>query len=457
MRANSKKMRIHFIAIGGAAMNNLAIALHKKGEQVTGSDDKIVEPSKSNLKRYGLLPEKMGWDDSKINTSIDAVILGMHALENNPELVKAQELGLKIYSYPEFLFEQTKNKKRVVLAGSHGKTTITSMVMHVLKYHNIDFDYMVGAKLDGFETMVSLKEETEIAVFEGDEYLSSPIDRRSKFLHYKPDIALMSGIAWDHINVFPTFEGYVQQFKALMDIISSDGSLVYFEEDEHIQSLLKENEYPFKKLPYREHANTIESLKTFLLKDGEKLPLHIFGKHNLQNLSGAKLVLNELGISDKQFYDAIIHFKGAARRLQVLAQNEHSILFQDFAHAPSKLHATVESVKAQFPERKLIACMELHTFSSLDENFMKLYEGSMNKADLPIVYYNLDTIKNKNLKEFTKDFVKQCFNNEEVIIYSEIEELEKLLNGTTFENTNLLMMSSGNFANLDFEKLKLKF
>lgn len=444
-------MHIHFIAIGGSAMHNLAIALHKKGYQVTGSDDEIFEPSKSRLSQHGLLPQTFGWQPENISLELDAVILGMHARADNPELLKAQELGLKIFSYPEYLYEQTKTKKRAVIGGSHGKTTITSMVMHVLRESGVKFDYMVGAQVEGFDTMVSLSHEAEVAVFEGDEYLSSPIDRRPKFHLYHPHVALLSGIAWDHINVFPTFENYVGQFRIFTEMIEPGGSLVYYEADENICKIAEELGSEIKKLPYSEHPAITENGTTCLLTGNTKTEIPIFGDHNLQNISGAKLVCNELGISDEQFYSAIGSFKGAARRLQVLAKTEECTVFYDFAHSPSKLKATTEAVKKQFPERELVACMELHTFSSLQKEFLPQYENCMHAADQAFVYFSPKTIEHKKLEPISTDQVFKAFGTENLKVFTDSSELFSMLKTIQWKNKNLLIMTSGNFSGMDLK------
>lgn len=362
-------MNVHLIAIGGSAMHNMAIAMHKKGFTVTGSDDEIFEPSKSRLAKLNLLPAKEGWDVNNIHKGLDAVILGMHARADNPELLKAQELGLKIYSYPEYVYEQTKDKTRIVIGGSHGKTTITAMILHVLNYHKTDCDYLVGAQLNGFDTMVKLTKEAKIAVIEGDEYLSSPIDRRPKFHLYKPSIAIISGIAWDHINVFPTFDNYVEQFRIFVDLIEPNGSLIYCELDAEVKKVGDKARADIKKFPYAIPAYTIENGTTYLTVSSKKIPLQVFGEHNLMNLNAARLCCNQVGITDAQFYEAIQSFSGAAKRLELIKKNTVTAVYKDFAHSPSKLKATTQAVKKQFPDRDLIACMELHTFSSLNENF----------------------------------------------------------------------------------------
>ncbi len=446
-------MRVHFIAIGGAAMHNLALALHKKGFQVSGSDDEIFDPSKSRLEQFGLLPEKWGWFPDKINSAIDAIILGMHARIDNPELLKAKELGLKIYSYPEYIYEQTKDKTRVVIGGSHGKTTTTSMIMHVLKCNNIDFDYMVGAQIEGFDTMVKLSEDAKIAVFEGDEYLASPIDPRPKFHLYHPHIALLTGIAWDHINVFPTFDNYLSQFEKFIGYIKPEGSLIYFENDEHIAKMIQYPRYDIKYLPYKSHPHKVKNGISSLITEKGDLELSIFGEHNLQNLKGAHLICKELGLSDEQFYSSIQNFGGAAKRLQTLAQNEQTIVYQDFAHSPSKLEATTKAVKNQFAYRKLVACMELHTFSSLKEEFLPEYNNSMALADIAMVYFNPKTVEHKKLKAITADQVKEAFGGNNLKVYTDSNILINDLLELNFAKTNLLLMSSGNFSGVNLQEL----
>jgi UDP-N-acetylmuramate: L-alanyl-gamma-D-glutamyl-meso-diaminopimelate ligase len=449
-------MKVHFIAIGGSAMHNLAISLYKKGYQVTGSDDEIFEPSRSRLAKYNILPENTDWNIDQITKDLDAVILGMHARIDNPELIRAKELGLKIYSYPEYLYEQTKNKTRVVIGGSHGKTTITSMIMHVLKFHGMQFDYMVGAQIDGFETMVSLSEDTSIAVFEGDEYLSSPIDQRPKFHLYKPHIALISGIAWDHINVFPTFENYKEQFNIFIQKIEPDGSLYYYKNDEVLKSIVKQESFPKEKIGYLTHAYTKRENKTFLVNIDTEIPLKIFGEHNLQNISGAKLVCNKLGLNDDDFYEAISEFTGAAKRLELLAENNYTNIYRDFAHSPSKLKATVDAVKEQFHDRKLVAIMELHTFSSLNADFLNEYEGSMDMADIAVVYFNPDVIKHKKLLPIFPEQVKKSFQNKKLIVFTDQKDLIDFITNCNLKNKNLLLMSSGNFSGIELKDFAKK-
>ena len=442
-------MHIHFIAIGGSAMHNLAIALHKKGIKVTGSDDEIFEPSRSRLNQYGLLPKYSGWHPELLSGNPDAIILGMHARTDNPELLKAMELGLKIYSYPEFLFEQTKTKTRIVIGGSHGKTTTTSMVMHVLKYHHYRFDYMVGANLEGFETMVGLDDSSEFAIFEGDEYLSSPIDQRPKFHHYRPHIAMLTGIAWDHINVFPTFENYVEQFRIFAEMIEPGGSLIYFEKDENLRRIANEIPSSVKSISYNTPDYMVEGRNTSLLINGIKIPLKIFGEHNLQNLAGAQLVCREIGLTDEQFFEAITTFKGSARRLEMIAENSNTTVFFDFAHSPSKLKATTRAVKNQFPDRELVAVMELHTFSSLKKEFLPHYSGTMNAADVAWVYFDPQTIEHKKLEFISPELVQEAFGD--VVVFTDADVLFSQLNDINWKNKNLLIMTSGNFSGKDIK------
>lgn len=443
-------MNIHFIAVGGSAMHNLALELHKKGYQVTGSDDEIFEPSKSRLQHAGILPEAWGWFPEKITDHLDAVILGMHAREDNPELQRAKELGIKIFSYPEYLYEQTKDKKRVIVGGSHGKTTTTSMIMHVLKSCGIAFDYMAGALLEGFDTMVHLSDQSSIAVFEGDEYLSSPIDMRPKFHHYHPDIAILTGIAWDHMNVFPTFENYVEQFALFIEKITPNGSLIYFQPDENICEILQRANPSVKLLPYNTFPYSVKDGITYL-KDAT--PIQVFGQHNLQNISAAYLACKELGISEQSFLQGISTYKGAAKRLQKIAENDKTTIFLDFAHSPSKLQATIQAVRAQFPQRKLIACMELHTFSSLNADFLPQYRHSMDEADEAIVFFNPEVVKHKRLSPITIEDVKKGFDNKSIKVFTDNRDLLTLLTNEEYSNSVLLVMTSGNFSGINIQKL----
>ena len=446
-------MRVHFIAIGGSAMHNLAIALHKTGHVISGSDDEIFEPSKSHLAGYNLLPETQGWDASRISSSIDTVILGMHAKADNPELLKAKELGLKIFSYPEYLYEHSKNKKRIVIGGSHGKTTITAMILHVLQYANIDCDYMVGAQLDGFDVMVRLTEEAPVMVIEGDEYLTSPIDLRPKFHLYKPDIALLSGIAWDHINVFPTFEQYVDQFVIFIKQISSRGSLIYCSEDDELRHICPGARSDIAITPYNTPLHEIRNGVTYILLGSDAFPLQIFGRHNLLNLNGARLVCNQVGISDLTFYEAIQSFKGASKRLELIAKNDDRVVYKDFAHAPSKVKATLQAVKEQFPDRKVIACLELHTYSSLNKEFLNHYRGAMDPADKAIVYFSPHALQLKRLPEITTEQVSEGFMKPGLEVYTNSTVMVERLLQEKYPGSVLLMMSSGNYDGVDMKDL----
>ena len=446
-------MKVHFIAIGGSAMHNLALALHHKGYVVTGSDDEVFEPSKGRLKKHGLLPEKMGWDANSITQELDAVILGMHARADNPELLRAQELGLKIYSYPEYIYEQTKNKTRVVIGGSHGKTSITAMILHVLNKCQVDADYMVGAQLEGFDTMVKLTHESSVVILEGDEYLSSPIDRRPKFHLYKPTIALLSGIAWDHVNVFPTFDNYVDQFRIFVDLIEKGGTLIYCEDDKEVKAVAIESQNQIKKMPYSVPEHVTEKGITSLIVNGQRVPLKVFGNHNLMNLNGARLICNSIGVNDDQFYTAIQDFKGASKRLELIGEGDSTSIYKDFAHSPSKLKATTNAVKEQFEDRLLVACMELHTFSSLNQKFLAEYEGSMNAADEAVVYFDPKTLAHKKLPPLSDKEVTAAFNRNDLRVITSSDELVRFLKSQTWENKNLLLMSSGNFGGLVLEEL----
>ena len=449
-------MHYHFIAIGGSAMHNLAIALHLKGDSITGSDDEIFEPSKSRLAKYNLLPSEVGWDINRIHSNIDAVILGMHARKDNPELTKAQKLGLSIYSYPEFIYEQTKDQLRIVVGGSHGKTSITSMILHVLSKNNINHNYMVGAQLEGFDCMVKLSKEAKIAVLEGDEYLSSPIDRRPKFHLYQPEIAVVSGIAWDHINVFPTFENYVGQFRIFVDKVGKNGRVIYFEDDNVLKEVVLNSSSKAIKIPYCTFPNQIKNGITYVRTEKEEIPLEIFGDHNLQNLNAAYHVCKQLGMKSVDFFSAIRSFKGASKRLELVQKNQSTAIYKDFAHSPSKLKATTSALKNQYPNRKLIACMELHTFSSLNKSFLDQYNGTMQEADLAFVYYNKKTLKHKKLDDLSADDVKKAFAGENVTVLNSSKEMVNCLLKMKWEQQNLLLMSSGNFDGIQFTELAEK-
>ncbi len=446
-------MKVHFIAIGGAVMHNLAIALHKKGFLVSGSDDEIFEPSFSRLSQYGLLPSELGWFPSKITPDLHSVVLGMHAREDNPELAKAGELGLKIRSFPEFLYEQTRNKTRVVIGGSHGKTTITAMIMHVLKHHGVLFDYMVGSLVDGFETMVGLHESSEMAVFEGDEYLSSVLDRRPKFHLYKPHISLISGIAWDHMNVFPTYENYLEQFRIFIEKTEVGGTLVYSGDDPGVARLVGSSRRLLDYILYLEHPHRIRDGKTYLVDEGREYRVLVFGRHNMQNISGAKMVCEMFGIHGEMFYGALESFTGAGKRMQLLGEDEQTSIYLDFAHAPSKVRATTRALKEQYPERRLTAVLELHTFSSLNAGFLPQYNAALQAADKAIVYFNPLTVAHKKLPDITMEQIKDAFNRSDLCVYNDAGKLAGDLLDSDWKGSNLLIMTSGNIDGQDLEAL----
>jgi UDP-N-acetylmuramate: L-alanyl-gamma-D-glutamyl-meso-diaminopimelate ligase len=446
-------MKVHFIAIGGAVMHNLAIALHNKGYTVTGSDDEIFEPSRSRLDRYGLLPEVYGWHPGRITAETDTVILGMHAKHDNPELLKAHELGIKIMSFPEYLYEQTKEKKRIVVAGSHGKTTTTAMIMHVLKFLGIKFDYMVGSQIDGFETMVGLSDKAQIAVFEGDEYLTSPLDKRPKFHLYMPDIAVLNGIAWDHMNVFPTFENYIDQFRIFVEKISEGGSLIYFDGDSEVKRIALASEKKIKKIPYKVHGYFQNKTGFFAATHNRVIPVKIFGEHNMQNLSAAMKACIASGVSEDDFYEAIKSFEGTSRRLQKLHENENGLMYLDFAHSPSKVKATVDAIVSRYPKREIIACLELHTYSSLSNDFLPLYNGTLANASVAFVYFNPHAVQLKKLKSLSKEDIAKAFGGENIRIYDNSEEMFSFIKAQNYSCPVYLFMSSGDFNRYDLSRV----
>lgn len=446
-------MNVHFIAIGGSAMHNLAIALHKKGYYITGSDDEIFEPAKSRLEKLNILPQEIGWFPEKIHSGIDAIILGMHAKGDNPELLKAKALGLKIYSYPEYLYEQSKNKTRVVIGGSHGKTTITAMILHVLKRAGIETDYMVGAQLEGFDVMVKLSDSAQYMVIEGDEYLTSVLDPRPKFHVYQANIALISGIAWDHVNVFPTFDNYVDQFRIFAATIQKNGTLIYCAEDEYVVDVVKSVTSGVELKPYCTPDYQVSNGITSIAIDENLVELQVFGHHNMQNMEGARLVCETMGINKQQFYDAISSFAGASKRLERIASNENGAIFKDFAHSPSKLKATIQAVKEQFPQRHLIACMELHTFSSLNLTFMEEYQHAMDLADTAIIFYSRHALELKRLPVFKSEDVNKAFKRDDIQVFNDSKKMNEFIKNLFKNDTNLLMMSSGNFDGLDLSDL----
>lgn len=446
-------MRVHFIAIGGSAMHNLALALHNKGYQVSGSDDEIFEPARSRLEASGLLPAEEGWFPEKIDSKPDAIILGMHARADNPELLRAQELGIRVFSYPEYLYEQSKDKIRIVIGGSHGKTTITAMVLHAMQYAGIETDYMVGAKLEGFEVMVRLSDTAKYMVFEGDEYLTSPIDRRPKFHLYKPHIALISGIAWDHINVFPTFDNYLEQFRIFTSLIEAGGTLIYCQDDAVLKELCENVPQPVRKIAYTLPSAVIIGGNTVVKVNSREYPISVFGKHNLLNIHGAQKICQQIGIEPETFWTAMATFRGASNRLEKIGENAGTRVFKDFAHAPSKVEATIRAVKEQYPGHKLVACLELHTYSSLSEAFLPHYSGSMELADTAMVYYNPHALQLKRLPQIEDSTVLSGFNKTGLKVFHDSAQLFEHLIHLDWNESTLLLMSSGNFDGMKLDEL----
>lgn len=445
-------MRVHFIAIGGSAMHNLAIALNRKGIQVSGSDDEIFEPSRTRLEKEGILPANLGWDISNIPAELDAVILGMHAREDNPELLRAKELQIPIYSYPEYLYEQSKDKMRIVIGGSHGKTTITSMLLHAINKLGLNVDYMVGAQLEGYDCMVKLTNDAKYMILEGDEYLSSPIDRRPKFHLYHPNVALISGIAWDHINVFPTFENYTSQFEIFCDLIEPNGTLIYNTEDPEVRKLGEQAREGITSIAYQTPTFEPTETGTLLHFEGKPYPLLVFGPHNLQNLMGAMNLAKSIGIEHTSFLQSMSDFTGAGKRLQKVIERPDFVMFKDFAHSPSKLKATTAAVKHQYPNRKVVACMELHTFSSLKKEFLPHYEGAMIAADEALVYFNPEVVHHKKLEAISVQQVSDGFGGG-VEVKNETADVLSFIRSQKWNNSVLLMMSSGNFDGIDYDQL----
>ncbi len=451
MTAN-KKEKVHFIAIGGSVMHSLAIALKMKGLEVTGSDDNIYTPSKERLETHGLLPESYGWDDSRITEDLDAVILGMHAKDENPELKKAKALGLPIYSFPEYIRKQSDDKQRIVVAGSHGKTTITAMIMHVLQYANRDFDYVVGAYLEGFDNIVKLS-DAPIIIIEGDEYFSSALDKTPKFLNYEHHIGLISGIAWDHINAYKTLDNYVKQFEIFADSTPKGGTLIFCEEDDLAMVIASNQRTDVTQFHYPVHPYVVKNEITYLKTDFGLVPTKIFGQHNMLNLNGARRLLNRVGITDEMFYEAISSFEGASKRLQLLKKNKSTSVFLDFAHAPSKVEATTSAFKERFAKKKLVACLELHTFSSLNKNFISNYQDTLREADEACVYFNPQNNKQKEESKIGIEDIKNAFNFHGLQIFTEAKALENHLLQENWQDTNLLLMSSGQFGNIDLQSM----
>ncbi|MBR0323071.1 MAG: peptidoglycan synthetase [Bacteroidales bacterium] len=449
--------KVHFIAIGGSAMHNLAIALHRKGYEVTGSDDEIFEPSKTRLKNEGILPEQIGWHPEKLDETYESVILGMHARIDNPELIRAQELGLKVYSYPEYLYEQSKDKIRIVIGGSHGKTTITSMILHVMKQAGIETDFMVGAQLEGFDVMVRLSESAKYMVIEGDEYLTSPIDRVPKFHKYHPHIAVISGIGWDHVNVFPTFDSYLEQFRIYVDTIENGGCLIFDKNDIEAKKIADTAKVPT--YGYDIHQYQSDDEDTYLIFDGKKIKVQIFGEHNMKNINAAYNVCKQLGVSDEVFYAAISTFKGASRRLELMFENKekNNLVFRDFAHAPSKVLATVKALREQYSERYLLVVFELHTYSSLSEVFIDHYKHCLDNCDKAIVFYDPHAVAIKKLELMSDERIIEGFARTDIQVVHSKVELMSVLESLTKENIVGGFMSSGDFNGLTKEDLVMLF
>lgn len=447
---------IHFIAIGGAVMHQLALALKRQGHIITGSDDEINDPAKSNLAAAGILPEQYGWFPEKINNSLDAIVLGMHAKADNPELLRAQELGIPIYSFPQYIYEVSKNKKRVVVAGSHGKTTITSMIMHILRHQGIQFDYMVGARVAGFDQSVQLS-DAPLIILEGDEYPASVIEKRPKIFFYHPHISVLSGIAWDHINVFPTYENYLSQFETYLKGIENGAPVFYNNEDEEVQKVMRSSAAHLQAIPYNMPAFRYDENGTAILetKEGD-VTVSVFGRHNLLNMQAAVAVCIELGVSEADCYRAIAGFTGAARRLEKLLEKDKLVAYRDFAHAPSKLKATLDAVREAYPNHTLVACFELHTYSSLNAAFLKEYSHSMDAADYALVYFSHHALQLKGLPALNTDTVQKYFDREDLVVIDNKEALEKNVQDI-LKNTGspvcLLLMSSGTFDGIDWNSV----
>lgn len=451
-----KRQRIHFIAIGGSVMHNLAIALQEEGHVISGSDDEIYEPSRSTLSQFNLLPKEYGWFPDKLNSSIDAVILGMHARPDNPELLKAQQAGIPIYSFPAYIYQRSLDKQRVVIAGSHGKTTITALVIHVLNYFKRSFDYAIGARVGGIELTVKLS-DAPIIVIEGDEYLASALEQIPKFLLYQHHIGLISGISWDHANVFPTEEEYVRQFDLFADQTPKGGTLIFCEQDSLAMMIGKKERADVTGVTYKAHPHVIENGQAYLKDGKEKIPVQVFGEHNFMNVNAAKELLKKIGITSEQFYEAVTSFKGAKGRLEKIAGNETATFYKDFAHAPSKVKATVKAVKDLFPKTDLVACLELHTFSSLNKKFLPRYKDTLKAAQQAIVYFNPEKVSSKNLEKLEEEDLKKSFAASNLLVFTDAKKLQDHLLQQSWNNKNLVMMSSGTFGDIDMEKIAEQF
>jgi UDP-N-acetylmuramate: L-alanyl-gamma-D-glutamyl-meso-diaminopimelate ligase len=447
------KGKVHFIAIGGSVMHNLAITLKQLSYEVSGSDDKIYDPSRSRLEKYNLLPENLGWFPELIDKEIDFIVLGMHAKKDNPELLKALDLDCKIYSYPELIFEFSKSKTRITIGGSHGKTTVSSMILHVLDFYNVKVDYLLGAQIEGFENMVHITDDNEFILIEGDEYLSSPIDNSPKFHKYNSNIAVITGIAWDHINVFPSFENYISQFQKFIETITDGGVLVFNELDKLVLDLVNKSEKTIRKIGYGKPDFEIVNGVTYIKTSEGDVPLKVFGDHNLSNLSAAKQICALMGVFDDEFFAAIASFKGASKRLETIYRDNNKIIIKDFAHSPSKLKATIDAVKNQFSNKNIIAVYELHTYSSFNQKFIKEYFNSMSSADMKLIYYDDEVLKKRGEFEINEKIIKDSFGSDDLIVISKKSVLEESILKINLHNSVLLMMSSGNFSSVDMLSL----
>lgn len=456
LKQNNMMQRIHFIAIGGQSMHNLAITLKNNGYSISGSDHEIYDPSHGNLAKHNLLPERMGWFPERINDTIDAVIVGGHIDPENPELLKARELNIPLYSYPEFIYDFSKHKNRVVIAGSHGKNTIASIVMHVLTYYDIEFDYLVSAPVFGHEGTIRLSTTAKIIIIEGDEDVTSTIDNRSKFEHYKPHIALLSGIGWSHVNAFPTFEAYVTQFKKYLSSIIEGGKLIYSAEDKTVEKLIQETPQTIKKIPFRFHPYEVFNNRTFLRVLGGRLPIYIFGKHNMYNIEGALKLCQFLKISSEKFYQAIRSYKGTSKHLQLLGKTKTVNVYLDYAYSPAKLSATIKAIREQYSQRELVVFLELCSIQNFNTSFLHEYNGSMNLADEKIIYFNPEIINRKDGISIDISQIKEAFGSNLIKVYTTLDDIKSELYMINWNHKNLLLMSSDNVSGLHFTEIAKK-
>jgi len=450
-----KPMKIHFISIGGTVMHNLAIALKEQGYTITGSDEEIYEPSRSELDAHGLLPDE-GWDPARIHSGLDAVILGMNVRKNNSELKKAIGLGIRVYSFPEYLYEHSKNKKRIVIGGSYGKSTITAMVMHVLMKNDINFDYMVSSRISCFDRLVKLTDDAPFIILEGDEYMSSPVDATPKFHLYHPHMTLLSGIAWDHMNAFKTFESYKKQFRKFLKIATGGGKVFYYENDAVLGEVIEKSHWSLLKIPYGEHPFRIEDNRFVLHTRYGSVPLNLIGKHNMQNIMGALMICRDLGIEDHQFYKAIQAFEGIDKRQQLMATENDVAVYVDYAQAPASVEATVNAFREAYPDRRLITCLELCSYSSLNREYLPLYKGSLNESDQALVFYDPDVVRQRKLPDLSTEWLRQQFGKRDLEVYTEPQALEDALTGLNEPAMVLLLMTAGNFAGVDLHNLAQK-